>query len=149
MLIITGGSLLADGVSRLADMPPEWSDYTVTAEFPKEVSYTSLMDCLNGVPEIKHKLEHKPIGITVIEIADNKRIITFNPAPSAPNEIKSALEKQFGVKILDEHTSGSRDFSPLNWSPLGWLEFTLAFLVWPALLFLGAWQLIKFYRSPA
>jgi hypothetical protein len=150
VLIITGGFLVAGGILRLANVPPDWSEYDITVEFPKEVSYTSLMACLDSVPEIKNRFRHKPIiSVTITEAADDERWIQFNPVPSSTEEIKSALEKQLKAKIVDEHTSGSRDFSPLSWSPLSWLVFTLAFLVWPALLFLGAGQLIKFYRSSA
>lgn len=150
VLIITGGFLVAGGVSRLADMPPHWSEYDLSVEFPNGIPYTSLMACLNSVPEIKNRFRHKPIiSVTITEATEDERWIHFNPAPRSTSEIKSALEKQLKAKIVDEHASGSRDFSPLNGSPLGWLEFTLAFLAWPALLFLGASQLIKFYRSSA
>ena len=149
VLIITGGFLVAGGILRLTNIPSEWSEYNVTAEFPNEVSYTSLMTCLDSIPEIEHRFGHKPIiSITITETADDVKLIRFNPVPSSTEEIKSALEKQLKAKIMDEHTIRGK-FSPSNWSLLDWLEFVLAFLAWPALLFLGAGELIKFYRGSA
>ena len=140
-LIIAEGCFVAMGISQLIYMPPGRIHWTLSAKFPTAVSYQDLMDCLRSVPEIGQN----PVSISIQETGVRERTVILSPAPADPDAVISALQKQFGINIIFQSTESGALYT--DRAPLGWFLFSLIFLVWPALLFLSAWQLIMFYRS--
>jgi len=140
-LIIAGWFFIGAGISLLVHMPPGRIHWTLTAEFPTEVSYQDLMDYLKSVPGIRQN----PVSTNIQETGTKERTIILSPAPADPEAVISALQKQFGINIIFQSIESGALYT--DQSPLGWFLFSLVFLLWPALLFLSAWQLIMFYRS--
>ena len=140
-LIIAGWCFIGVGTSLLVRMPPGKIHWTLTAEFLTQVSYQDLMDCLTSVPEI----ERHPVSINIQETGVEERRIILSPAPADPDAVISALQKRFGINIIFQSTESGALYT--DRALLGWFVFSLVFLVWPALLFLSAWQLIMFYRG--